>query len=339
MLFLLLAILVGLLGLWLWNAASSDPGELSSDGLGVGPSSGELSSAVGEPAAPDGVERTDLGQAPSTHPGPGAAILAADGNGSIRGRLVVDPGVPFPERWTVVVAPSRRAFGSSPAEHRSVPYTGDTAEFVVPDLPLGGYEVWVEAPGMNSKRSVALLNKVSAHPYLVVTVSPTGFIDGYVIGGDSLPAEGIRVTLERRENQERVETRTRPDGLYCFDAVKDGEYRLILGPPEKPLVPVRELSFEAPSMRFPNIELPKTVEVLIHTRDHLRSRLPGVTVTGFGNNGGRIDLVSDSLGEGRATNLPPGRYRVQAHTDDGRRAHGTFMVKEIPGQEFFLFLR
>lgn len=338
MLLLLLAILVGLLGLWLWNASRSDPGELSPDGLGVGPSSGEHSAAIGEPAAPDGVERFDLGQAPSTHPGPGAAILAADGHGSIRGRLVVDPGVIFPERWTVVVGPSRRAFGTSPAERRRVDYTGDTAEFVVPDLPLGGYEVRVEAPGMNSKRAVALLTRVSAHPYLIVTVSPTGFIDGFVIGGDSLPAEGIRVTLERRDNQERVETRTRPDGLYRFDSVRDGEYRLIFGPPEKPLVPVRELSFEAPSMRFPNIELPKTVEILIHTRDHLRSRLAGVTVTGFGDKGGRIELVSDSLGEGRASNLPPGRYRVLGHTDDGRRARSTFMVEEIPGQEFYLLL-
>lgn len=337
MLVLLLGLLASLVALWIWTRTTDRRAEFVPVEAGRGASSEPGSAAPIDLPLPDDARRTDLGGG-NIAGTPPSAILSPQGTGSIRGRLVVDPGVPFPERWSVVVTPSRRALGVPTAEVRRLPVDDPTGEFTVKDLPLGGYEVRVEAPGMNSRPSVALLTPVSAHPYLIVSVSPTGFIDGFVIGGNSLPAEGLLVTLEERKSKERVETRTRGDGMYRFEDVKDGEYVLYVGPPEDPLVPARELSFESPSMRFTTIELPRTVEILIHTRDNFRSRLAGVTVSGFGPSGGRFEMVSDSEGEARVESLPPGRYRLTARSDDGRRARSTIQVEDAPDQEFYLFL-
>jgi len=337
MLVLLLGLLASLVALWLWTRSSDRRAELAPVEAGRGSSIEPGSGVPVDLPRPDDARRADLG-AGTVAGSPPSAILSPQGTGSIRGRLVVDPGVPFPESWAVVVTPSRRALGVPTSEVRRVQVDDPTGGFAVEDLPLGGYEVRIEAPGMNSRPSVALLTPVSAHPYLVVTVSPTGFIDGFVLGGNSLPAEGLLVTLEGRKSKERVETRTRGDGMYRFEAVADGEYLLYVGPPEDPLVTPRELSFESPSMRFPTIELPRTVEILIHTRDNFRSRLAGVTVSGFGPPGGRFEVVSDSEGEARAESLPPGRYRLTARSDDGRRARITIQVEDAPDQEFYLFL-
>jgi hypothetical protein len=328
---LLLLVALGLLGLWSWVSLESPPVIEGTPATAV-----ETSSTAPRIEPVLDTERADVGSGT----GGGSGIAAGtEGRGSIRGRLVVDPGVTFPDNWTVSVGPSQVVHGAGPVLGKKVSYTGETSEFVIPDLLLGGYEVRVEAPGMNSKPRGVLLTAVSAHPYLIVTVSPTGFIDGFVFGGDSLPAEGVRVTLERLEPKSRRETKTHPDGMYRFDDVRDGEYRLIFGPPENPLVPARELSFEAPSMRFPNVELAKTTEILIYTIDRYRNPLAGVTVTGFGDKGGRIELVTDAEGKGRASNLPPGRYRVRAFTDDGRHSKGTWDVEATQDQAFRLFLR
>ena len=48
--------------------------------------------------------------------------------------------------------------------------------------------------------------------------------------------------------------------------------------------------------------------------------LPNVIVTGFGTQGGLIEVQTDAEGQAWARHLPPGRYKLQAKSPDGRRA-------------------
>lgn len=262
-----------------------------------------------------------------------------EGRGSIRGQVVVDPEVEFPERFTVVVGPSRSLLGRERAASRRVEYPGTAEEFQIDDLPLGGYDVWVEAERMNSLRTAVLLTRTAAHPYVILKISPTGFLDGYVTRSDGGPAADVKVTLERVSGEDRREVLTRADGQYRFDDLPDGEYRILFGPPETPLAPPRSLVFTSPSLRFPDVTLPATVSVRIHSLNYQRSAVPGCVISGFGDHGGKIDAVTDSDGTAWAENLPPGRYRVTARADDGRKARTTIEIENQPGQDFWLIVR
>ena len=262
---------------------------------------------------------------------------AFEGLGSLRGMVTVVGGGPLPEVYTVHVGPSNSLQGRGRAANTSVVVRGP--DFAFPDLPLGGYDVWVDAEGLNSLRTPVQLQEASPDPYVVVRVSPTGFLDGHAYTHDGRPAEGLRVALESRRGEARLETATRSDGSYRFDSVPDGEYRILFGPLHAPLVPERELAFQAPSMRFPKVELPPTGEVLFHTTDLEGKALGEVTLTGFGRPAGRLELVTDPEGRAWGRHLLPGRYKLSARHADGRRARATVEIEVGPGQEEWIALR
>lgn len=260
-----------------------------------------------------------------------------DGRGSIRGLVQPPPGVPLPKAYTVNVGPSTSLAGRERAEHRSLEV--GAAEFAIEDLPLGGYEVWITAPGLNSRRSPILLTEASAHPYIVLKISPMGSLDGFVVRADGGPAEDLRVELAERDGEGRLEARTRADGYYRFEHVPDGEYRIRFGPLHGALLPEREVAFLAPSLRFPKVELPPTAVILIHTTDVQGRALGEVTLTGFGKPSGRIEATSDLSGNAWVHNLPPGRYRLSGTDAEGRRGKTTLEVQDEASQEFWISVR
>ncbi len=280
---------------------------------------------------------TSPGAAPRTSHEQPRRQPAFEGRGSLRGMVTVVGGGPLPEVYTVHVGPSNSLQGRERAASASVEVQGP--DFAFPDLPLGGYDVWVDAEGLNSLRTPVQLQQASPDPYVVVRVSPTGFLDGHAFTHDGRPAEGLRVALETRRGEVRLETATRSDGSYRFDSVPDGEYRILFGPLHAPLVPERELAFQAPSMRFPKVELPPTGEVLFHTTDLEGKALGEVTLTGFGRPAGRLELVTDPEGRAWGRHLLPGRYKLSARHADGRRARATLEVQVGPGQEEWIALR
>lgn len=300
-------------------------------------SRGEHSTASSGAGAPEAAPRV------KTRNGGKVAVLGNaqfEGRGSIRGLVSVRPGTSFPATYTVQVGPSISLHGRAYAERRGLLVEGSRREFAVEDLPLGGYDVWIEAQGQNSRHTPVLLTQVSAHPYLTLNLSPTGFLDGFVVKDNGGPAEDLLVTLELTSGEARLETRTRPDGAYIFKDVPDGEYRILFGPSDGPLVPGRELAFEAPSLRFPKVELPPTVDIRVRTTDPGGKPVPDVTVSGFGSKAGRIELVTNAEGQAWARNLPPGRYRVQARDAEEHRARTTWEISaQSDNQEFFIAVR
>ncbi|MDP6408916.1 MAG: carboxypeptidase-like regulatory domain-containing protein [Planctomycetota bacterium] len=256
-----------------------------------------------------------------------------EGRGSIRGRVSVAQGVRFPANWTAVVRPSLYLRGKERAVERADARAGGEREFTLPDLPLGGYDLTIEAPGMNSQVLPVLLVRGAEHPFVTIDLYPTGFLHGLVRGEDGSLAPELLVTLERNTTRKRRTTLTGPTGTWRFEDVPDGEYRLYLGPVEAPLLPADDLSFRAPSMSFPLRELPATASLMIYTVDTAGRRIGGVKVQGFGSAGGRIRGVTDDRGAFLARYLPPGHFNISARDEEGRRGK---MVSDIdlgPTQE------
>ena len=123
-------------GLWLWISSGSngvaplviDDRSTAADSAG---SPGELPlPAPGPedgPAVADTTESSDAAKDP----------LRFEGRGSIRGQVAVGPGIVFPDRYAVVVGPSRHVIGGERATSKRVEFPGTAEEFRVDDLPLG----------------------------------------------------------------------------------------------------------------------------------------------------------------------------------------------------------
>lgn len=339
------ALLLGLaiVGVVAWMLLGGDDGSAAHEAISPLP-------GVSEEESSTGASSSSVNRSAPLQDAPVAEFTTADGQraekgtlpkfygrGSIRGLVSVASGVTLPPEFTLHIGPSDSLFGREHAESRSQVTT--EAEFVFEDIPLGGYDVWVAAPGMNSRRNPVLLTQAVPSPYVVLKVAPTGFVDGYVVNKDGRPAAELRVALDAVHSDQRIETQTRQDGFYVFDDVPDGEYQISFGPLDAPLVPPRDLVFQAPSMRFPNVELPPTADILIHTTDRDGKAVGEVTLTGFGRPSGRLSLVTDLAGNGWARNLPLGRYKVSARNEQGLRASMTLVVEDKPGQEFYIAVR
>lgn len=329
-------LLVVALALGLWFAATRGTPERSRQALD--PRRGGAASEHGE-AEPRALEEVAFDERETSSANPTATREEFDGQGAIRGRVQAAAGVEFPAVFAVRMGPSRSLRGRERAASRRVEFEASDGEFIVDDLPLGGYDVWVEAEGLRSARQPLLLTRGSASPYVILELSPMGFIDGFVFHADGSPAEDVLVGLQALPGEVRREVRTRADGSYRFDDVEDGEYRLHVGPADTPLVEPRELFFRAPSLRFPRTTLPPTADLRLYAQDSTGGFLDGVLISGFGSRGGRINVTTGANGQALARHLPPGRYRIQARTHYGLRTRMTYDLTLEPDQECWLVLR
>ncbi len=269
--------------------------------------------------------------------GPLNAASRFVGTGSLRGLLTTRDGSPPPLPYTLFVGPSGTIEGREYAVLRQSEM--HQAEFELKDLPLGGYDAWVNAPGMNSRRSPVLLTQVANSPYIILKVFPTGYLDGYVVNEDGRPAQDLRVELAQAYGEGRRITQTRADGSYLIEDIPDGDYTLSFGPQERPLLPSRDLQFSAPGMHFSKVVLPPTSDIQFWTVDIFGKAIPDVTVRGFSRPGGRIEVVTDGRGHGWARNVPPGKYTLTSQDEEGRKAKSAFVVSGEQNQEFWIAVK
>ncbi|MBM3976584.1 MAG: carboxypeptidase regulatory-like domain-containing protein [Planctomycetes bacterium] len=270
-------------------------------------------------SAPPSAERT----APANGPEP----MRFNGRGRIRGSVDTSAGTAFPRSFSIIASPSRTLPGRESAEQRRVECS-DTQEFELPDLPLGGYDVRCEAPGMNSLALPVLLERGSADPYVMLQLTPAGRLDGEVVDADLYPIEGLAIALQPlgAAAAARRETRTDAAGRFAFDAVLDGEYRLLFGAPHSQVAPPRELVFQAPGFSFPRIVIADLHSVTVRVVDSARMPLQGARVHGSGSQGGLFDGTTDALGVFHARHLPAGRVRFRAELEGYGQA---FQVLDI----------
>jgi hypothetical protein len=243
-------------------------------------------------------------------PGPVPGARLGSGSGRIRGVLEWAPGM-TPTPWTLRLAASATWAGAETGLDFELPVPAEQREFELSGLPLAGFELWAEAPAASSLPQPLLLTRGAEQVYVVLAIAPAGDLTGAVLDPDGLGIEGLLLTLVPEGAGQRSETRSNPAGRFAFAAVADGEYRLLAGPSEAPLLEKR-LSFRAPGLSLDPLRLPRLLALEIQVSDAVGRPVEGARVRGFSTGGGLIDVSSDSLGRARAHLLAPGRISLRA---------------------------
>ncbi|MCE9592831.1 MAG: carboxypeptidase-like regulatory domain-containing protein [Planctomycetes bacterium] len=248
-------------------------------------------------------------QAPTT----AERVARFNGVGRVRGRLTTDPpNLPLPEHWTLVLEPSSSLHSAERAERRELACGPDGA-FVFENVPLGGYDLVVDAGDLDCRRRALLLAKPESQDvYVVLVAHLSGELLGRVVDAYGLGAEGVAVALTRKEDTRVLETATGPGGEYRFERVHDGEWSLAVGLATNPLFPARDVSFAGPRVTAPDFELPPCGEVAVFVHDERGSPLAGVAVSGYGAKGGAPRTTTDLEGRAVLRWLPEGLFTVLA---------------------------
>jgi hypothetical protein len=213
----------------------------------------------------------------------------------------------------VVLAPSAVLIGGEHARARRVELGAGELEYSLADVPLGGYEVWAEAEGMNGRHEhIVLANPDATLVYQDLRLVPLAFVEGLARDEEGVGVAGLPLFLLPLEGGPRLETRADGGGHYLFERVPDGAYLLEAGFADASLVPPRELAVLAPSLHVPPLDLPRLHELLALVRDEDGLPLPGASVRGWCSAGGRVEATSDAFGFARQPWIPAGRVTLEA---------------------------
>lgn len=342
---LLAIVLVFLAGiLWLRFGSGARP---------PSPSSGTEPRQAPRPAAPDEVardEETELVPAapPSAlDPAPGhdgelepfasarsAPVPVTGKRGSLRGHAEVSGEEPFPRQWRLVLRPSNTLAGREHATTMTLEFDDGRQDFTVPDVPLGGYDVLGEAEGFNGQVLPVALVPGSEQPFINLLMVPAGTLEGRILDGHGLPAEGVTVTLFAVADNAAREEATDAQGVFRFEKLPDGGYDLLVGRASAPLMPERHpVRFLAPHLTFPDLELPLLGEIQVRVVDSLARPLEGVEVRGSGTNGGIVEGRTDYDGRLVTRHLPAGHFRLRlTHPALGEQYTRRVAVDVVAGQ-------
>ena len=319
----------GALAAWFaWDVRGDEGGEALAPEIatsGAAAAAADASAADTAQTPESSSKRSDVSEPrplqPIPRPEPGDAPL-----GRIQGEVHTGPGGELPELWYAIAEPSSVYQGSHAGVRRKVEVNGGN-RFVIDELPLAGYAVSVEAAGYNSLPVPVLLTPGSETQIVNLTLSPSGFLDGFVRDVEGVVIEGLTVTLEAEHDRSRRSVSTQVDGSFLFPDVLDGNYRVFFGSPEAPLVEPTSIAFKAPSLRLPEVELPRLGKLIVHTFDRDGTPLGEVRVRGFGSSGSPVETLTDERGKASIGHLLPGSYRLFASTEDGRETRSRVSVE------------
>ena len=261
-----------------------------------------------------------------------------DGIGSLRGVLLDRTGDGVPERWTLVMSPNTAIRTPTPRQELRYDFEKAEERFTVQDVPLGAYDVWIEAKGVNRRATPILLVRGSDSPFISLELHARGYLEGFVLDEPGAPVADIKVTIISTLGWESS-TRTDGAGRYQFNELIDGEYQLLIGARQNPLVGPEEFSFQAPSLHYPVRRVPKLGSARIHAVDKTGAALVGIRVDGFAPDGGILGGLSDSDGFCLVNNLVPGRYRLSLRGVGDAAGQGVCFVNAGERVEIEIILR
>lgn len=281
------------------------------------PTSPALRYEIGTERGEAPAERVPLEDRPRADP-----RLRFEGTGVLEGRLDLPPGAAAPRAWSLVLAPSHVLMGGDRARARREEFQDGELEFALRDVPLGGYEIWAEADGMSGRHEHLLLARPDAQlVYQALRLVPLAFVEGRVVDAEGVAVAGLPMILRAREGAPLV-THTDGAGLYLFERVPDGDYRLETGFRDAPLAEPLELAVVSPSLHVAPIEVPLLFELVAEVRDADGQELAGARVRGWCTRGGRIDALTDVRGLARQPFIPAGRVTLEASHPE--RPHAGF---------------
>lgn len=272
--------------------------------------------------APSPVGRVDVGE-----PGLYAQLgRVFDGAGTIGGTVMVDPGVPYPDQWTVILEPSRVAQGSERAVHQELESEPGQRTFELRDLPMAAYRIRAEAPGMRSMAQEIAMFKIEGNEHLpgidrvnvTLKLRPVAYVDGAVRTSQGEVADDLPVFLVSRDGDGAGATTLRGTtdsaGIFRFDGVESGAWALHVGREARPLVAPIPVTVAAKAVRMDDVELPELATLRLVVIDELSRPCPDVKLIGYlrGAGSGSFNATTDAVGNAVVRYLTPGPWRIEA---------------------------
>jgi len=290
----------------------------------VEPLSNNLTEAADGPRVTSGVEA-----------GPAGAYASMDrvfeGTGMIFGEVRVEEGVPYPERWTLKLEPSRVAAGRDKAVSRTITSEPGQRDFQLSDLPMAAYRLSVEAEGLVARPQEVALFKLAGYEHMpgVNVVSVTSrlvrlaSVAGRIRQANGDMAVQLPVYLIDREEpaEGRLEAVTDSSGAFLFPGVTSGNWILRTGHPVHSTTTPQPVAVALSAVAINEIQLPPLATLEIEATDEYGRPFPGVELVGYlrGSGVGSFRRETNEFGRARVAYLSPGPWRVNAtQAEEGR---------------------
>lgn len=262
-----------------------------------------------------------------------------DGIGSLRGVLLDRTGRGVPTDWTLVLSPNQAIRTPTPRRELRFEFHAGEDRFHVPDVPLGAYDVWIDALNANRRTTPVLLVRGSESPFISLELYARGYLEGVVLDEAGATVADLQVSLLSVSKRGDRTTRTDGAGRYLFDDLIDGDYQLVIGARHNPLVGPEDLSFQAPSLHYPLRRVPELGSVRVRAVDSSHFPIAGARVDGFAPDGGVLAGESGSEGYCVVGNLVPGRYRLSVRGVGDSVGRGTCTVSAGQQTELEIIVR
>lgn len=276
-------------------------------------------------------ERSSNGSAPVVH--------GFEGRGRIRGSVATPPGVVMPREWDLLIEPHPFLVGSERAERRKQSFQAGERDFVIEDLPLAGYIVRVQSPGMNSLSCDVLLVRGAEDQFVQPQFSAAGLLEGSVLDSSGIPADGVTVRLGDAQGKRLLHYVTTPDGRFSFPDLPDGEYLLEFLGAGANILSSKSIVFSAPRMSMDPIQLRASSSLKLRVVDLLGRPAREAKVSGFGKPRGQVDAQCDEYGECLLPWLEAGTWRISVRDElEGLSARGDVILEDGVQGELLLRL-
>ncbi|MFT5290811.1 MAG: hypothetical protein ACI8PQ_001471 [Planctomycetota bacterium] len=243
------------------------------------------------------------------------------GKGVLRGEVVLPQGFELEVPWTLVVGASSWLIGSETAVDRRIEFAAGERSFQLENLPLAGYQLSVQVTGWSGNPAHVLLQKRDSNVFVTIPLERNGTIEGSLFRDNGVGAEGIAVRLEPLTGSratDAFESTIDINGHYRFEAVPDGAWRLIFGPPTSPLLPETLLELQRSGMVLVPQTLPPLGWFRLVVVDPAGIPVAGATISGSCKTGGVVRGETDQYGVFVGRNTPPGHWVVRvSHKDHG----------------------
>ncbi|MFQ5505227.1 MAG: collagen binding domain-containing protein [Planctomycetota bacterium] len=277
---------------------------------------------VAELAEPVPVEGWTPRAAPREGGKPGAAEAVT--TGSVAGVLTLDKELvgklsTFQVKFEEAVNPRApgarprrtiRAFKLEP-EQRS-------AQFVVRELPYSayGWHVTAYSPGLNGTDQVIALSARHPEAWVQLSLKKPILVSIEVKDQLRLPVMDIPVLIRpvgRLLGRTIHHGKSDPYGHVHFSGVLRGEYELVVGPPQTPVIEVRKIYIPDKGHHYERLEVPRGSKVTFYVQTAGGYGLEGVQVVATAKESKvyrKYECVSDRLGKATFDHLPEGPYYV-----------------------------